>query len=67
MIVVDDASRDDCCGQIISKIAQRELAPTNVLLAKAVERSAGKGFPYLVYAYWLDDRLGDFKRSDSFQ
>jgi hypothetical protein len=38
-----------------------------VLLAKAVERSAGKGFPYLVYAYWLDDSLGDFKRSNSFQ
>lgn len=48
-----------------SKIAQRELAPTNVLLAKTVERRAEKGFPYLVYAYWLDDSLG--KRSNGFQ
>src|SRR6266403_671452 len=54
-------------GQIISKIACRDLAPNNALLAKAVERCAQKGFPYLVYAYWLDDSLGDFKRSNGFQ
>jgi hypothetical protein len=54
-------------GQIISKIAHRDLAPTNALLAKAVERCAEKGFPYLVYAHWLDDSLGDFKRSNGFQ
>jgi hypothetical protein len=54
-------------GQIISKIAHRDLAPNNALLAKAVERCVEKGFPYLVYAYWLDDALGDFKRSNGFQ
>src|SRR5438093_4916589 len=54
-------------GQIISKIACRDLAPNNALLAKAVARCADKGFPYLVYAYWLDDSLGDFKRSNGFQ
>jgi hypothetical protein len=54
-------------GQIISKIACRDLAPNNALLAKAVERCAEKGLPYLVYAYWLDDGLGDFKRSNGFQ
>jgi len=32
-----------------------------------VERCAQKGFPYLVYALWLDDSLGDFKRSNGFQ
>jgi hypothetical protein len=53
-------------GQIISKIACRDLAPNNALLAKAVERCAEKGLPYLVYAYWLDDGLGDFKRSNGF-
>ncbi|PYL26392.1 MAG: hypothetical protein DMF44_00010 [Verrucomicrobia bacterium] len=36
-------------------------------MAKAVERCAEKGFPYLVYAYWLVDSLGDFKRSNGFQ
>ena len=54
-------------GQIISKIACRDLAPNNALLAKAVERCAERGIPYLVYAYWLDDALGDFKRSNGFQ
>jgi hypothetical protein len=54
-------------GQIVSKIARRDLAPNNALLAKAVERCAEKGIPYLAYALWLDDGLGDFKRSNGFQ
>jgi len=54
-------------GQIISKIAHRDLAPNNLLLAKAVERCAEKGVPYLVYALWLEDSLGDFKRGNGFQ
>jgi hypothetical protein len=54
-------------GQIISKIVHRDLAPNNALLAKAVERCAEKGIPYLVYAYWVDDALGDFKRSNGFR
>jgi hypothetical protein len=66
-IMLADAGRYAWLGQIISKIAYRDLAPTNALLAKAVERCAEKGFPYLVYALWLDDSLGDFKRSNGFQ
>jgi hypothetical protein len=66
-IMLADAGKYASLGQIISKIAYRDLAPTNALLAKAVERCAEKGFPYLVYAYWLDDSLGDFKRSNGFQ
>ncbi|HWX14992.1 MAG TPA: hypothetical protein VNY07_00225 [Chthoniobacterales bacterium] len=66
-IMLADAGRYAWLGQIISKIAYRDLAPTNALLAKAVERCAEKGVPYLVYAYWLDDSLGDFKRSNGFQ
>jgi hypothetical protein len=66
-IFLADAGRYAFLGQIISKIAYRDLAPNNALLAKAVERCAEKGFPYLVYALWLDDSLGDFKRSNGFQ
>ena len=66
-IMLADAGRYAFLGQIISKIAHRDLAPTNALLAKAVERCAERGFPYLVYARWLDDSLGDFKRSNGFQ
>jgi hypothetical protein len=66
-IMLANAGKYALLGQIISKIAHRDLAPTNALLAKAVKRCAEKGLPYLVYAYWLDDSLGDFKRSNGFQ
>jgi hypothetical protein len=66
-IMLADAGKYLVLGQIISKIARRDLAPTNALLAKAVGRCAEKGIPYLAYAYWLDDGLGDFKRSNGFQ
>jgi hypothetical protein len=66
-IMLADAGNYAMLGQIISKIARRNLAPTNALLAKAVERCAEKEIPYLAYAYWLDDGLGDFKRNNGFQ
>ena len=66
-VMLADAGNYAFLGQIISKIAHRDLAPTNALLAKAVERCAEKRLPYLVYARWLDDSLGDFKRSNGFQ
>jgi hypothetical protein len=66
-IMLANAGKYAVLGQIISKIAHRNLAPTNALLAKAVERCAEKGIPYLAYALWLDDSLGDFKRNNGFQ
>jgi hypothetical protein len=52
--------------QIISKIAHRDKAPSNALLAKAVQVCADKGVPYLVYAMWTDGGLGHFKRQNGF-
>jgi len=66
-IMLANAGKYAVLGQIVSKIARRDLAPNNSLIAKAVERSAEKELPYLTYAYWLDDGLGDFKRSNGFQ
>jgi hypothetical protein len=66
-IMLADAGRYAFLGQIISKIAHRDVAPNNALLAKAVERCAEKEISYLAYAYWLDDGLGEFKRSNGFQ
>ena len=66
-IMLADAGKYASLGQIVSKIAHRDLAPNNALLAKAVERCAEKGMPYLVYALWLEDSLGDFKRSNGFK
>ncbi len=66
-IMLADAGRYAYLGQIISKIAYRDLAPNNALLAKAVERCAERGIPYLTYALWLEDGLGGFKRSNGFE
>jgi hypothetical protein len=66
-IMLCDAGNYAFLGQIISKIARRDLAPNNALLAKAVQRCAEKRLPYLVYAYWVDDGLGNFKRDNGFQ
>jgi len=38
--------------EILSMIEHRDKAPTNALLAKAVEICAQKNIPYLVYAHW---------------
>jgi hypothetical protein len=61
------ADRYACLGQILSKIAHRDKATTNLLVAKAVERCVEKGIPHLVYAKWIDASLGDFKRHNGFQ
>jgi hypothetical protein len=61
------ADRYACLGQILSKIAHRDKATTNLLIAKAVERCLEKKIPYLVYAKWIDASLGDFKRHNGFE
>ena len=60
-IMVGDAEKYACLGQIISKIAYRDLAPTNALLAKVIERCAEQGVPIPCLCNWLDDSLGDFQ------
>jgi hypothetical protein len=54
-------------SQIISKIGHREKAPNNALIAKAVETCSNKKIPYLVYALWSTESLGDFKRHNGFE
>jgi hypothetical protein len=53
--------------QILSKIAHRDKAPNNALVAKAVEICTEKKIPALHYAYWSRRGLGDFKISHGFQ
>jgi hypothetical protein len=47
---------------MVSKIAHRDKAPQNALLAKAIEVCERKSIPYLLYGKWVSDSLGDFKR-----
>jgi hypothetical protein len=53
--------------QIISKLSHRDKAPTNALIAKAIERCAQLGTNYLQYGVWSLGSLGDFKIHHGFQ
>jgi hypothetical protein len=65
-VMLGDAKRYGILGQIISKIQHRDKSPNNALIAKAVELCERKRLPYLVYAYWGDGSLADFKRHNGF-
>jgi hypothetical protein len=52
--------------QIISLISQRDKAPTNALIAKAVEICAQKHIPRLQYGIWSRRGIGDFKEHHGF-
>ena len=53
--------------QIISKISHRNKAPTNALIAKAVEICAQAHIPLLHYGVWSSRTLGDFKIHHAFK
>lgn len=52
--------------QIVSKTSSRNKAPTNALIAKAVEICSQKSIPLLMYGVWSQRGLGDFKRHHAF-
>lgn len=52
--------------KLIAKIGHRDKAPSNALLAKAVEVCADRGVRYLGYSTWGRRGLGDFKRNHAF-
>jgi hypothetical protein len=54
-------------GQILSKLEHRDKAPNNALIAKAVELTARKQIPYLIYNYWNETGLTEFKRRNGFE
>jgi hypothetical protein len=53
--------------QIISMMSHRDKAPTNALVAKAVERCAEKNVPLLHYGTWSRRSMGDFKKHHAFE
>jgi len=66
-IMLADAGRFALPGQIISKIKHRDKAPNNALIAKAVEICDEREIPYLIYFYWGDGSLSEFKRRCGFE
>jgi hypothetical protein len=54
-------------GQIISKVEHRDKVTNNVLIGKAIEVCEKKKLPWLVYYYWTNDSLAEFKRRCGFE
>lgn len=53
--------------QILSMVEHREKAPTNALIAKAVEICTAKNVPLLHYGMWSRRTMGDFKKKHGFE
>lgn len=49
---------------MVSKLAHRDKSIQNALLAKAVEVCAEKGIPFLLYGFWDQGTLNDFKKNN---
>lgn len=54
-------------GQIISKLKHRDKVTNNALIGKAVEVCEKRNLPWLVYLYWTNDSLAEFKRRCGFE
>lgn len=53
--------------QILSMTAHRDKAPTNALIAKAMEICAERKIPRLHYGVWTRRGLGEFKKRHAFE
>ena len=65
-MMLGDAGRYGITGQIISSLKHRDKAPNNALIAKAVEVCEQRKLDYLIYLFWSDDSLAEFKRRCGF-
>lgn len=66
-MMLGDAGRFGLTGQILSSLNHRDRSPNNALVAKAVEICAARKIPHLVYYYWTEDSLAEFKRRCGFE
>lgn len=67
LVMLGDAGRFALTGQIISSLEHRDKAINNLLIAKCVEVCATRGWEYLVYLFWSEDSLAEFKRRSGFE
>jgi hypothetical protein len=71
-LTMDETRTQAGLMHILSRIDQRDKAPTNALIAHAVQACADRNIAYLVYSNFAygkkqSDRLSDFKESNGFQ
>lgn len=67
LVMLGNAGRFGVTGQIISSLAHRDKSTNNALIAKAVEVCEQAGLDHLVYLFWSDDSLSEFKRRCGFE
>jgi hypothetical protein len=66
-IMLSNAGRFGITGQIISSIKHRDKSPNNALIAKAVELCEQQQLGFLIYLFWTEDSLAEFKRRCGFE
>lgn len=66
-VMLADAGGFAIPGQIIASLNHRDKGASNALMAKSVEVCAQRGIEKIIYMYWGDDTLADFKRSCGFE
>jgi hypothetical protein len=66
-MMLANAGRFALTGQIIASLHHRDLSPNNALISKAVETCEARGLAHLIYLFWSDDSLGEFKRRCGFE
>ena len=66
-MMLADAGGFALTGQFLSKIAHRDKAPNNALMAKAVEVCQDRRWSHLVYVNWGSGSFADFKRHCGFE
>jgi hypothetical protein len=66
-IMLGDAGRFGLTGQIISSIKHRDKATNIAMMAAAVDACAKRRLEYLVYLFWSEDSLSEFKRRCGFE
>jgi hypothetical protein len=66
-IMLGNAGRFGLTGQIISTVKHRDKGTNNALIAKAVQVCEQRKLPALVYLFWSNDSLAEFKRRCGFE
>lgn len=66
-VMLANAGRFAIPGQIIASLRHRDKGTSNALMAKSVEVCVDMRLERIVYMYWGDDSLADFKRSCGFE
>jgi hypothetical protein len=65
-VFLGNAGRFGILHQIVSSLQHRNKSVNNALMSRAVEVCARRRLGHLVYAFWTDDSLSDFKKHCGF-